>query len=78
MVCVNKADLNRDGAVYNSDYCDEHDIDFAGEIPLDRTVVDAMVQGKPVASYQPSCPASTAIKAVWDHAMDVLCNQNEH
>ena len=45
---VNKYDLNMDIAKKIQEYCSGSDIDVIGKIPFDKSVVDAMIEGKTI------------------------------
>ena len=45
MVCVNKADIFPEGTEAIISYCQDHEINFIGQIPYDFSVTEAMVQG---------------------------------
>jgi MinD superfamily P-loop ATPase len=66
VVCINKADIYPEGANRIMQYCSEHALEIAGQIPFDETVMHAMVHGDPVTAYLPETPASLAIQLVWD------------
>lgn len=65
LVCINKADIYPAGTEQIIFYCQENNIQVAGQIPFDEIVLQAMRAGEPVTSYQPHAPASQAIVKVW-------------
>jgi MinD superfamily P-loop ATPase len=72
LVCINKADLYPQGAQQIQDYCREHEVEFAGAIPFDPAITEAMVQGQPVTAYRPGSPASLALHEIWQRALESL------
>lgn len=72
LVCVNKADIYPAGAEQIIAYCRENNIEVVGQIPFDESILQAMLAGEPVTSYQPHAPASQAILAIWQTVMKSL------
>jgi MinD superfamily P-loop ATPase len=72
MVCINKADLYPTGSEEIEAHCHENGIQFAGQIPFDSVVTEAMVQGQPVTSFQPESNVSLALKAVWSQVTSAV------
>jgi MinD superfamily P-loop ATPase len=72
MVCVNKADIFPAGCEEIEAYCHERGIHFAGEIPFDPAVTEAMVQGEPVTAYRPESRASLALQHVWARVLNSI------
>ena len=70
-VCVNKYDLNVEISEKIEKYCEEQNIKFAGNIPYDTTVTEAMVHGKSVVEYSDG-PAAGAIKSIWEKIQELL------
>lgn len=62
---VNKYDLNVDMTDKIREYCGEHCIDLIGEVPFDRSVVEAMVEGRTIMEY-PGGKAKEAAARIWD------------
>lgn len=67
VVCINKADLYKDGATDIETFCREHEIDVVGTIPFDPLVTEAMVLGQAVTAYCPEAPASKALNIIWSN-----------
>lgn len=65
-LCVNKADLNPESTDEIKAFCKENGIRFAGEIPFDRDVIEAMKMGQSLVSYSEGA-AAQAVKSVWDN-----------
>ena len=64
-VVINKYDLNLEMTEKISDYCAKNDISLAGRIPFDRTVVEAMVEGKTITEYKDSAAKKEVIN-IWN------------
>lgn len=67
-VCVNKHDLNPDVDAEIEAWCRRRELAFAGRIPFDRGVMDALARGEAVPESGGG-PASEAIGAVWREAI---------
>lgn len=65
MVCINKADLYPAGSEEIESHCHKKGIQYAGRIPFDPAVTEAMVNGQPVTAFQSGSNASKALQAVW-------------
>ncbi|MCR5346161.1 MAG: ATP-binding protein [Fretibacterium sp.] len=61
-VCVNKYDLCPEKAEDIERYCRENSVPFAGRIPFDKQVSDAVNEGHSLASVD--CPAGEALKNI--------------
>jgi len=72
LVCVNKADLNREGVEKIERSCGARNVELIGCIPFDDAVTGAMVQGQPVTAHQPDSPAGHALAALWHRLTDFL------
>jgi len=59
LVCINKYDLNLVAARQIEDLCRVRGVEIAGKLPFDPSVVDAMVQAKPIVEV--GGPAAEAI-----------------
>jgi MinD superfamily P-loop ATPase len=71
MVCVNKCDINRAVTGQIRDFCGEHELEYAGEIPWDAGVTKAQLAGIPVVEHNSSAAAG-AIRDTWDRARSFL------
>ncbi|MBN1418033.1 MAG: 4Fe-4S binding protein, partial [Planctomycetes bacterium] len=69
VVVINKADLNRSQAQRIEEIAAANGSRVIGRIPFDRTVNDALMQGKTVIEYGDS-PAASAIRDVWRELQD--------
>jgi MinD superfamily P-loop ATPase len=63
VVCIKQYDLNIESAGQIESLCSEMGVEIAGRLPFDTSVVEAMVQGRPVVELEG--PASGAIKDLW-------------
>jgi len=68
---INKWDLNIEITDKIEKYCKDNDIDVVGRIPFDRSVVDAMVNGKTVVEYS-NGEAKKAIVEVWNRVVKAV------
>ncbi|HNX82436.1 MAG TPA: P-loop NTPase [Candidatus Omnitrophota bacterium] len=62
---VNKYDLNTAVTAKIEAFCRERDVSVAGKIPFDKTVVEALVEGKTIVEYA-ACPAADEVKNIWE------------
>lgn len=65
LVCINKYDLNLVAARQIEDLCRVRGVEIAGKLPFDPSVVDAMVQAKPIVEV--GGPAAEAILGLWNN-----------
>lgn len=72
LVCTNKADVYTEGAAEIERFCQKKNLPFAGQIPFDPAVVEAMVQGQPVTVYREKSPAAVAMRRVWQRVLTTL------
>lgn len=77
LVCINKADLYPHGSKLILEYCRQHAINMVGTIPYDETVNQAIVAGEPVTDFQPTSPASQAIRRVWSEVVSGLHQESQ-
>ncbi len=77
VVCVNKFDINEEGAREIEQYCAEHGVDVVSRIPFNTKVTEAQVQGVPLVEYTDDLrlvvPVEQAWKAVRER-LDVACS----
>ena len=71
-VCINKADLYREGAERIKTICQEMGIPLLGEISYDLTIPRAMTAGEPVTLFAPDSEVSREIKVIWDKIQSKL------
>ena len=62
---VNKYDLNEDMTANIEKYCNDNNIHLIGKIGFDKTVVEAVVQGKTIMEY-PEGKARSEVAKIWD------------
>lgn len=62
---VNKYDLNTAVTEKIEAFCRERDISVVGKIPFDKTVVEALVEGKTIVEYA-ACAAADEVKNIWE------------
>ncbi len=65
LVCINKFDLNQENARVIKEFCRKANIEVAGEIPFDKVVPEALVNGKPVVEFADN-HVSSLIKSLWN------------
>ncbi len=77
LVVINKADINPRKAREIRDFCEQHGVEVAAEIPYDPVVTQAMVAGLPVTLHAPESPVSRAMIAAWKRVVATLAGQGE-
>lgn len=77
LVCINKADIYPEGLRQIQNYCDQNEVEIAGNIPFDPSVLWAMVKGEPVTVYAPQAPASQELKCVWQKIVSKMIEMVE-
>ena len=70
-VIINKHDLNPDMTGKIEDYCKERKIELIGKVGFDKSVVEAMVNGKTVIEY-PESGAGQEITKIWERLKNGL------
>jgi MinD superfamily P-loop ATPase len=65
-VIINKYDLNTSMSTQIKTWCKESNIIIAGELPFDKNMVEAMVQGKSITEFNPNINISKKIKTTWN------------
>jgi len=68
---VNKYDLNIDMTGKIEEYCRDNNIDLIGKIPFDKSVVEAMVEGKTIIEY-PDGKVKDEIIDIWENLQKKL------
>ena len=71
-VVVNKFDLNLDMTAEIERYCEQNQIPFAGKLPFDESVIDALVNEKPVVEFGDG-PVAREIKRLWS-GLEEFCH----
>lgn len=62
---INKYDLNPDMSEKIEDHCAKNGISLIGKVRFDKTVVEAMVEGKTIMEYRDT-PVKDEIRAIWE------------
>ncbi|MDD4995760.1 MAG: 4Fe-4S binding protein [Patescibacteria group bacterium] len=62
---INKYDLNPDMSGKIEEHCAKNGISLIGKVRFDKTVVEAMVEGKTIMEYKDT-PVKDEIKEVWE------------
>ena len=65
LVCINKYDLNEENSRRIAEYCRSQSIEVASQIPFDKTVIEALVNGMPVVEYSRN-GVTQRIEALWE------------
>ena len=68
---VNKYDLNIDMTGKIQEYCKDNNIELVGTISFDKSIVEAMVEGKTIIEYS-SAKAKEEIVDVWERIQEKL------
>ncbi len=63
---INKYDLNSDMSDKIEDYCASNDIALIGKLAFDKTVVEAMVNGKTIIEYAPESEITHKLCDIWN------------
>lgn len=71
LVCVNRFDLDEENTSKIEEYCRSNEVPFAGKIPHDKRVTEAMLEGLPVVDYT-DAPISDTIREVWARLTEYL------
>lgn len=66
VVCINKSDIYTEGGENIRQFSSDYKIDILGEIPYDKHIIQAMVQGRPVTREYPNAPSSKVIQEIWN------------
>jgi MinD superfamily P-loop ATPase len=70
-VVINKADLNPDQAQTIENYCSQNNCSVIAELPHDKVMTEAMVQGKAVTEFR-ACRLSENLKIAWEEIKHLL------
>jgi len=63
---INKYDLNPDMSKKIEEHCANNGISLIGKVRFDKTVVEAMVEGKTIMEYKDT-PVKDEIKEIWEN-----------
>ena len=70
-VCVNKFDINPEISREIREYCLEQGVEFLGEIPYDRTVVEALVRRQAIVTMTETA-VSQRLQEIWGKLGTIL------
>jgi MinD superfamily P-loop ATPase len=62
---INKYDLNPEMSERIEDYCTKNAVPLIGKIKFDKTVVEAMVEGKTIMEYKDT-PVKDQVRRIWE------------
>jgi len=62
---INKYDLNSEMSDKIEEYCRKNEVPLIGKIKFDKTVVEAMVEGKTIMEYKDT-PVKNQIRWIWE------------
>lgn len=65
-VCINRSDINPARTSEIEAFCRNENIVLLGRIPYDDSVTIAMSRGMPVTAFNSDCPASEAVRDIWN------------
>lgn len=65
-VIINKYDLNMELTEIIRNWCQGQNLPVIGNLPYDRQVITAMVNGKSITEWAPGSGISENIKAIWE------------
>ncbi|MDD4564477.1 MAG: ATP-binding protein [Eubacteriales bacterium] len=69
-VCINKSDTSIANTEKIEEFCKKQGLPFIGRIPFDSNAVKAINNGQTIADID--CTSGTAVKAVYEKAMELL------
>ncbi len=72
LVVINMYDINKANADKTAEFCKGKNVGVLAKISFDPTVTEAMVAGKTVVEYAPSCTASGEIRRAWREVLNIL------
>jgi len=75
LVCINMYDINEENTRRIVTFCQQNNVEVAGEIPFDPIVTKAMVARKTVVEYSPNSKVSDKIREIWGKVMQMLENE---
>jgi len=65
-VIINKYDINSSVSKLIEEWCNFSGAIIAGQLPFDRQITEAMVQGKSITEFNPNLDISKKIKIIWN------------
>jgi len=69
---INKYDLNPDMSKKIEEHCVKNQVSLIGRVGFDKTVVEAMVEGKTIMEHKDT-PVKNEIRQIWDALRNFLC-----
>ena len=72
---INKSTINLQMTEQIVQFLKNKKIPLLGEIPFDRTIVEAMIQGKSINEFQPESIISATIRSVWSKLSSLHISQ---
>ncbi|PZX20024.1 MinD superfamily P-loop ATPase [Breznakibacter xylanolyticus] len=71
-VVINKYDLNIHMTEEIEQWCRDHHISLAGNLPFDAQVVQAMLNCKSIVEWQPNGSTTKAVMQIWQHLQQLI------
>lgn len=72
LVCINKADLFRNGAEDIEELAKAYGCFLGPKTPFDQAIPRAMVKAQPVTKMAPASPSSKSIGLIWEKINEIL------
>lgn len=66
-VIINKADINSKNSKIIEDICNQENTECIAQIPYDKTMIEALIEGKTIIEKNPQHSISLKIKEIWDN-----------
>ena len=73
-VCINKFDTNIENTEKIEEFCEKHGLPLIGKIPFDSAAIKAINNGQTIVDVD--CISGTAVKAVFNIAMELLFEES--
>ncbi len=64
---INKSTINLQMADKIAQFLEEASVPLLGQIPFDKSIVEALIKGQTINEYQPESKISETISSVWSH-----------
>lgn len=68
---INKSTINLEMADKISQFLEEASVPLLGQIPFDKSIVEAMIKGQTINEYQPESKISETVNSVWSRLSKV-------
>ena len=72
---INKSTVNQQMAEQIMQFLKNRKIPLLGEIPFDKTIVEAMIHGQSINEFQPESIISATISSVWSQLSNIHLSQ---